>query len=35
MITTDITTEKVMKESRLSYYNGYYNREGDEEEKTQ
>ena len=31
MITTDITTEKVMKESRLSDYV----REGDEGEQTQ
>ena len=30
-----ITKEKVMKESRLSDYNGYYNREGDEGEQTQ
>ena len=34
MITTDITTENVMKESRLSDYNGYYNRECDEGEQT-
>ena len=29
-----ITSEKVMNESRLDDYNGYYNREGDEGEQT-